>query len=189
MIVNIRGTGGSGKSTIVRKIANLYSGGTEAFYIDGRKQPYFYLCSRANNEGRQLCIVGGYETPTGGCDNIKTVDEAYTIVRSQAEQGRDVLFEGIMVQDDVRRFIELSAQFPTAVVYLTTPLEQCLAGIQSRRDARGDDRPMKSENTKKRMDRQVRSMIPRLEKASVRVVKTDRDDAVVQVASLLGVSL
>ena len=69
MIVNIRGTSGSGKSTIVVRVCGLYDKKTPHF-LEGRKNPYYYVFEKEGH--KPLAILGHYESPCGGCDTIYT---------------------------------------------------------------------------------------------------------------------
>lgn len=187
MIINLRGTSGAGKSTVVRRVMGLYD--RHPYYIDGRRQPLGYAChpkEGASPDVRSLWVPGHYETPCGGCDTIKTVDQVYEIVRGAAERGYDVLYEGIMVQDDVKRCVALNRERAVIVVRLTTPMSDCLAAIQARRDERGDDRELNPTNTISRDHRLRTSMLPRLREGGVNVVELDREGAYQFVVVKLG---
>lgn len=172
MIINIRGTGGAGKSTLVRTMMSRYDKRTPV--METRKQPVGYACERAG--GRPLWVVGHYETACGGCDTIKTPDEVYVYVTSAANSGYDVLYEGIIVQDDTRRCIELSKTHELRVVGLYVPIEECLAGIQKRRDNRGDTRPLNPKNTVDRA-RRLEGSMKKLQAAGVDARWLSRDEA------------
>lgn len=176
MIVNIRGTGGSGKSTLVRLVMDRYPVKIPKF-IEGRKQPYGYLLARDVADTPMLWVVGHYNTACGGGDTLKSPGDVFDSVRDKAEAGYDVLFEGIISQDDVTRTIALHRSFPLLVLALTTPVEECLKGIQARRDERGDERPLSSKNTESRNRRLMTSILPRLKDAGVEVMKLSREDA------------
>jgi len=187
MVVNPRGTGGSGKSTIVRAVMARYPtpGGEERIFTTGRKQPLGYRLSAltvvpgGENSLRTLFVPGHYETPCGGCDTIKTPDEVYRLVNEAAERGDDVIYEGIIIGDDTRRAIEFNKRFPgqLVVVHIDTPLRDCLAGIQARRDERGDTRQLSEKNTVERAKR-IRRHCVKLRDAGVKVMKfEDRDKA------------
>jgi len=179
MIVNIRGTGGSGKSTLVRAVMDRYHRKTPKF-IDGRKQPYGYVLEWDSTGLRPpLWVVGHYETACGGGDTLKSPGDVFDSVRDHAEglPGHDVLFEGIISQDDVTRTIALHRSFPLLVLALTTPIDECLKGIQARRDERGDDRPLSPKNTESRNRRLMTSILPRLKDAGVEVMKLSREEA------------
>lgn len=196
MVINLRGTSGAGKSTIVRSVMERYPSKTPQ-YLDGRRQPINYLLSRTppfpgnpvlwNPESRQLFIPGHYETPCGGCDTIERVDDVYSLVTNAALQGFDVLFEGIMVQDDVKRAVNFDNRIGKLLVICLTavPLETCLAGIQARRDERGDVRPLDPRNTIARAKRVVMNA-RRLRAGGVEVIETDRDGALNEVLKRLG---
>jgi len=150
IIINLRGTSGSGKSTVVRRLMDRYPDRLPNQEPD-RRQPISYFCRRPG--GRTLYVPGHYETACGGCDTIKTPDKVYALIEQALGQNMDVIYEGIIVQDDTRRLLELNARHPVTVIELSTSIVECLAGIQARRDERGDERPLNDKNT---VDRAVR---------------------------------
>lgn len=181
--INIRGTSGAGKSHLVRRIAALYENNKIENFAAGRKQPECTLYFRTG--GKTLLVPGHYNSPCGGCDTIRTPDRVYEIVREGASAGVDVLYEGIMIMDDVRRAVELSKTTRLVVVALTTPVEECLAAVQGRRDERGDVRPLDPKNTVSRAARCERGLA-RLEEGGVEVRRLDRERAFSEVCDLLG---
>lgn len=178
MFVNIRGTGGSGKSTVVRRVMELYAEKHPQF-LEGRRQPIAYRLNRAGTALSPLLVPGHYETACGGCDTIKTPDQVYSLLTEAFGLGMDGLYEGIIVQDDVTRaldFAKLVGRENFLVIGLTTPLDVCLEGIQARRDERGDTRELNPKNTTSRADRVKRSL-SRLADAGITVKKLDREAA------------
>jgi hypothetical protein len=185
MIVNIRGTGGSGKSTVIRRIMELY-GNSRPVYQSGRKRPYGYELSHTALP-HPLYVVGHYETPCGGGDTIANVEDVFDSVRSYASH-HDVLFEGIISQDDTKRTIMLAREFPNfLVIFLTTSLKDCLDGIQQRRNARGDMRMLNSRNTESRMKRCNNNHYPRLRDAGIKCLKLGREEAFQECVKALGI--
>lgn len=93
MIINIRGTSGSGKSHLVRSVMDLYGLRTK-FFVENRKQPIGYTAHRRTS-GRNLSVLGHYETACGGCDTIPSLDQIFS--RAMKAHGEhDVLFEGLI---------------------------------------------------------------------------------------------
>jgi hypothetical protein len=119
VVINLRGTGGAGKSTVVRRVMGLCKDRVPQL-VPGRKQPLGYLAVR-EGAGPHIYVPGHYETACGGCDTIKTVDEVYRLMRDAILLGRDVLAEGIMIQDDVRRAVELDKELKAQ----TTNCQEC----------------------------------------------------------------
>lgn len=189
MIVNLRGTGGSGKSTLVRDLMELYPR-RAALKQDGRKQPIGYVCFGAEwNNNRGLYVVGHYETPCGGADTITQQAAIFDKVIEEANHPRDVIFEGIISQDDVRRTSEINKAFPgqLKVIALRVPIEVCLASIQARRDARGDERPLNPKNTVNRQ-KSLERTISRLRDAGIDAQWMDREAAAIAIREALGVA-
>jgi hypothetical protein len=186
VIVNLRGTSGSGKSTLVRDVMAQYQQ-RNPIYQHGRKQPIGYCCDR--DGGRSLFVVGHYETACGGCDTISDgMERIYYLINEDAALGRDVIYEGLIVQSDVRRCAELSRKYPLLVVAIEEPLEVCLAGIQARRAARGDERPLNPKNTIGKMNQMPRDM-KRLETMGVDARRLNRAEARIAVFGALKLAL
>lgn len=189
VIINLRGTNGSGKSTVVTRIMTLYSHRVPLKIEGTRKRPVGYALTDPSAV-RPLFVPGHYETACGGCDTIKTVDQVYHDVRSHCGI-HDVLYEGIMVQDDVRRAVELNNDIcrlsgnSLTVIRLATPIADCLAAIQARRDARGETKPLNPKNTVDR-NKRLGSALHRLRANGVRVEELDREGAYLRCAELLG---
>lgn len=152
MIVNLRGTSGSGKSTIVREVMEAFQTRV-ARHCEGRKQPVGY--ELYDKVFPKLYVPGHYESPCGGCDTLSfpgSQDRIWEWIRSYHDGGYNVLFEGVIIGDDNKRTIQAHRDtLPLLLIELTTSLADCLAGIQARRNVRGDTRPLNPDNTAKRM--------------------------------------
>lgn len=197
-IINLRGTSGSGKSTVVTRVMDLYPRREPIPRFKG-KRPAGYILG--GPDMTDLLVPGHYEIACGGCDTLKTVDEVYDMIRLhlKAQAEIDVLYEGIMVQDDVRRAVELDRWMRESVavhgeepgeedrlhvIRLTTPIEECLAAVRARREARGEERPLNEKNTRGRHETQVR-VAGRLRAAGVAVEELSREAAYQRCCTLL----
>ena len=179
MIMNIRGTSGSGKSTIVKRVMDRFTSQIP-IHIPKRRQPAGYELTGGAMESPPLFVVGHYESPCGGCDTLSFTGSQDTIwgwVREYHTKGYNVLFEGVIVGDDTRRTIQAHEdRLPLILIELTTPLDECLRGIQSRRDARGDARKLNPKNTAKRMS-PIRNRMRKFKRMGMDVRNLDRGDA------------
>lgn len=128
-IINVRGTHGSGKSTVVRRVLEQQKYVPQMVY--GRLRPFAYKCENG------LYVLGSYENECGGVDNLGSYGLAgvFEAVKVAADAGMDVLFEGIM--QSMTRLVELHKVHPVTVIALTTPIEQCIESVMSRRAGRG----------------------------------------------------
>lgn len=135
MIIQVRGTSGSGKSTIVKNVMALYRN-VRPVMRTGRKRPIAYRCGVKPEE---LTIIGHYETKCGGCDTISTPGQSYPIIfeliRRNATDGRNVLFEGLLISGDVKWSSKLN-DLDFRIIELTTSLEECLDSVNTRRKLR-----------------------------------------------------
>ena len=183
VIINLRGTSGSGKSHVVRRLVAHYKQQYHMFE-DGRRQPLSTLHFNSPHLAGSLFVPGHYETPCGGCDTIKTPDRVYELVRTAIVADWNVIYEGIIVQDDTRRLLELNAEHPVHVIELSTSLEACLLGIQERRDARGDTRTLNPKNTQDRAVR-VHKICDKLRAQGLAVPILGREEAYTYCLELL----
>ncbi len=188
MIINIRGTSGSGKTHLVRQLMEQYPH-RRVYNEAGRRQPIGYVFSHP--EGRKLAVVGHYETACGGCDTIPKMEHIFELVRESAMAGYDVIFEGLLISADVNRHVELhkwaqAAGMPMEVVALTTPLQECLDSVNARRAARNPDLPpVRERNTISKFNG-VRKSLERLRAAGVPVFEGSRQEALTRMQEHLG---
>lgn len=141
MIIQVRGTSGSGKSTIMRRV--MESGGLNPVYVTGRKRPLYY---RGRINGAKVAVLGHYESACGGCDTIGSARVVYDLI--QKIDSPVILCEGLLLSEDVK----WSSQLPDLrVLYLSTPLKRCIRQIESRRKSAGNDKPLNPANTENRV--------------------------------------
>lgn len=194
MIINVRGTSGSGKSTLAKAVMSRY-GELESMYglVDtpgtNRARPDCIHLFRPG--GRPLCVVGHYEVPSGGVDRFlangkRNFDDVYAFVRRAHADGFDVLYEGLLIMSDTKRCVQLHRDgLPLMVVMLDVPLDVCIAGIQSRRDARGDVRVINPANTESKAKLTMKQM-RELTEAGIDARLLSREAAIDACVSLLG---
>ncbi|MCR4301830.1 MAG: hypothetical protein NUV51_09490 [Sulfuricaulis sp.] len=157
MVINIRGTSGSGKSTVVYEI--MKKGVVTP--LDANRKPEGY---RVDIPGLQkpVYVVGPYVTVCGGCDAISTQDEICRRIREYSRLGH-VLVEGLLMSHSFARYValdrELFAWDETHCIwgFLDTPLEICLDRVRARREerrlAKSDPPPFKELNVKNTTDK------------------------------------
>lgn len=160
MIIQIRGTSGSGKTWVMRQM--FLSRKFEPIYTTGRKKPVAYM-----NVDDQIYIMGHYESPCGGCDNIGSAAEVYnTIQAMRLPLFPTILCEGLLLSEDVKWTSKLAEGTKVKTLFLTTPVEQCLDQIRSRRKEAGNEKELKTHNTTNRVAVIERARV-RLEEAGV----------------------
>lgn len=180
MIISLRGTHGSGKSTVVKTILDRYPSerlGTE-------KKPLGYQLSVPGLD-RPLMIVGGYKTACGGCDGIQPYDLIWPRVQEYATIGH-VLFEGALVSSSYGNIGRASEVYGNDVVFafMDTPLEVCIQWIKNRRATRGDVREFNPRNCVSKFKTVLRS-IEVAKEIGRRVVMINHRKAVPQILGLL----
>lgn len=138
LIIQIRGTSGSGKSTVMREVMEHF-GKWKPWYIDGKKKPLSYNYETKTHD---LTVLGHYESQCGGCDTIGSARQVYDVI--QETDADVILCEGLLLSEDTKWSSQLK---DLRVVYLITPIETCLKRIQERRNRAGNDKPLNTKNT------------------------------------------
>jgi len=147
MIVQIRGTSGAGKSTVMKSVMEKL-GEFEPRYFKGRKNPVWYL--RPSLEGtRPIVVLSHYESPCAGCDVLGSSRIVYEILEMLDLRKYDILCEGLMLSEDVKWTSKLTETI-THLYYLTTDIEVCIDRIKKRREEKGNDKPLDEGNTRRR---------------------------------------
>jgi hypothetical protein len=142
MVVNIRGTSGSGKSTVVRALMETASFRPVYDGLFGLRRPEAYVGALPGVE-RGVCILGPYDIPTGGCDNIPTYDQVIELLERYAARGHHVVFEGLLISTCrggvIGEALERRGR-DAAILFLDTPVGTCIERVRARRRARGNTR-------------------------------------------------
>lgn len=199
-IVSIRGTHGSGKSTIVRKILDKYH--HELVEPDRKGRPKGYAVSLPGDTW--LYVVGPYHTACGGCDAV----QPYSLILDEIARGvrtcGDVLLEGALVSSSYGSVGHLMNAYATSTVpglehhaphdaafaFLDTPLDTCLERIKQRRAAKGNFEPLNPKNTAVKFENVARTKVQMAKLGSkVRIVDIDHTRPVMQVLKMFGVTL
>lgn len=135
-ILNVRGTNGSGKSFLVRKLMEY----CHVRPIYGDPEPGRLMGTiigyRGTYDDQPIYFVGPYEIMAGGADAVMarfgTLEKVCELVRQFAPHGH-VVFEGFIVSGLFQRFYNLSEELGGIVwCYLDTPLEICYIHIDNR---------------------------------------------------------
>jgi hypothetical protein len=154
VIINPRGTSGSGKTELVRRILAEYgwqwrSDGEsrstfEPIFRARRSRPFGYRLSHPRG-GRPLVVFGHYEATSGGCDTIRASDGGIPEIIARAGEyaagGHDVIIEGLRLSSEVEHSAELAQRHRLHVLRLSTPVDRCVSNLVSRRRAGRDAMP------------------------------------------------
>ena len=148
MIYNIRGTSGSGKTTVVRELVNSVS--HEVVEIPWLKNKTKIIGYRLPNH---LYVVGRYDDAIkgGGVDNVtgvllnqfkaqggegNSMDAVESVVRAMDDIGYHVMFEGLIVTSVWGRWERMAKELPVHFLFLDTPLEVCYQRVLERSGGR-----------------------------------------------------
>lgn len=152
MIINIRGTSGSGKTYIVRQLMEQL-GNQQLVHGDGE---YFrsnkVVAHCCHHKMQPVYFLGNYSgAKCGGCDTIKTQNLVCSLVRYFSQFGH-VVFEGLLMSHLYSRYVSLYEELERCgedmvFLYLDTPIDVCLDRIKQRRLQAGNVKPLKPDNT------------------------------------------
>jgi hypothetical protein len=184
MIISIRGTHGSGKSTIMKALITQYA--TERFYgRAGKHRPEAYALAIPGVTS-VVYVLGPYETACGGCDCIQPYALILDLLAEYSSRGH-VLLEGALVSSSYGTVGHFMEKFgPRGIMaFLTTPLEECIKRIVQRRLDRGDLRPLNTKNTegKNRSMLNTRKQIAKF--GIIRAVDLDWQEPIAPLMALL----
>lgn len=157
LIINLRGTSGSGKTTVVRKL--METAPSQPVVRSGK---VIGMTTAPSRHWRQpLFFIGRYNNVCGGMDTVPTQADCATEVHRLYDHGH-VVCEGLLASG-----VGPKATLPAACIAaagpnawflcLDTPLEVCLERVQRRRDERGDDRPFNPANTQAKWEQTRRA--------------------------------
>ena len=182
MLISLRGTSGSGKSTVVFTLMKNYF--TEKIMgEDGKLEGYRIHVPSLE---KPVYAVGRYETPCGGCDSVPTQAEIVRRVEKYRQAGGHVIFEGLLASGGYGTVGALSEKYPDEYIFATldTPYDVCVARVLSRRAAAGNDKPFNEKNTKSKFD-STRNVMRRVLAEGRKAVWIDHTRAVEQVLELM----
>lgn len=181
MIINLRGTNGSGKSTAVKTLMSNYP--FMGASLEGKTM--VYKCSDTQfAEKPDLYVLGKYETACGGCDTIKTVAEVIKLVQKYRKKG-NVVFEGILISTTFGAVGETFGNDKDFVfAFLDTPLDECIKRVLSRRKEAGNKKPFNPKGLTDKFNTMVR-LKARLEDEMYRVETIDYNWATLHLSAML----
>lgn len=143
-ILDVRGTHGSGKSSIVHSLLKTYE--HEPILSDEDKILGYYIPEL------DCAIVGRYSNQCGGCDGIKSAKEVCDRVVEFSSKYKNVILEGILVSHTFSRYNELAVQLEDKnykFLFLDTPLETCIDRVKKRRELKGNTKELNPKNITK----------------------------------------
>jgi len=142
-VIQIRGTSGSGKSTVMREVLKRLNRTLYPVYRPRRRNPLYY-----KSEG--IIVLGHYESPSGGGDTIGNARAIYQLIQQVITEHDPavVLAEGLLLSEDVKWSSQLNR---LKVVFLTTPIDTCLERIRKRRLSVGNTKPLNTFKTVRRV--------------------------------------
>lgn len=157
-LVYVHGTNGSGKSTLARKVATAAGGFVSVHALPDNRKARFTLTRRT------VMFAGAYGTACGGVDGIHPYSETLRVLR-----GDYSFFAEGLVTPGLETCQRMAGMFDQHLfIALATPLEQCVANVQARRDRAGNTKPYDPTNLYKKQ-RSVDSWGKRLAEAGLQV--------------------
>lgn len=149
MIIQVRGTSGSGKTWVMNQLFGILGPLVwQPIYTGTRRRPLYY------KGWSSIYLLGSYETACGGCDGIgsaKAVFDQYESIL-KADEKAVILSEGLLLSEDVKWTKEaFDRGWDPRVIYLTTHIEACVTQVKHRRKAAGNDKPFNETNTRGRV--------------------------------------
>lgn len=191
MIINICGSSGSGKSSLVRQLMSQYPIRIP-LQPENRKRPVAYTCGK-HCYGNNLFVLGHYETACGGCDTLASwfpdgmLHEIYEWIRAAHTSTTNIIYEGLLIESDVKRAINLHKDgYPFVAVFLNTSKQLCLDSVRMRREANGNFKPLNPKNTLDRVRQCIRRRERLINEGDCHTEYLSREDALTFCQTELG---
>lgn len=169
MIIQIRGTSGSGKTWVMNQFMYWYQ--WDSRLVAGRKKPLFY---ETEIQGKAVAVLGHYESACGGCDNIGSAAAVYDLIQKIQQEFDVIVCEGLLLSEDVKWTCQMQ---DVKVLFLSTGIETCISQVKSRRLEAGNAKPLNEFNTRNRVEVIERART-RLVEAGVHCVRSSATQAV-----------
>ncbi|HZP69242.1 MAG TPA: hypothetical protein VFB29_04800 [Pseudolabrys sp.] len=169
MIVNLRGTSGSGKTTIVRRLIANYDA-KPVYGMLGWRQPEAIKLLRP----APLYALGPY--PAAGCDAVASalgVEGVIRLLEKYAARG-DVIFEGLIISSMFGAIGAWLRDHPPAIIaVLDVGLDECRAGLSERQGNQ-----QRAARTQEAHHLRTLQVADKMRAAGMRVEKLNREEAV-----------
>lgn len=147
MIIDIRGTNGSGKSYPIHKLLEQF------LTTEVKRQIWDTTCGEQVEttliEPIDLALVGSYRTNCGGADEVTKQDAIVEVLRALNQRHKVVVVEGSIVASVYARWEALAREMDDKYIFmfLDTPVEECIASVRKRRLDKGNFKPFNPEQT------------------------------------------
>lgn len=144
MIIDIRGTNGSGKSHPIHTILKEYPHQKWVLPEHAGEEVQYTLV-----ESLDMAIIGTYDTQCGGADGVTKQDAITNALRLLHPIYKTVVVEGSIVASVYSRWEALAREVNDDYQFwfLDTPVEECIASVMARRTANGNTKPFDPNQT------------------------------------------
>lgn len=185
MLINVRGTSGSGKTHTVRGLMDVIGQPwADVHNLEGK-----VIAHVAHFRMQPVYVIGDYSSNVcGGCDKIRSQNEVCSLVRHFSQFGH-VVFEGLILSHLYARYVALDDEMTGmgehyVWAFLDTPIELCLERITQRRLDVGNTKPLNPYNTISKHESILRC-IEKVRDERRAVVILDHNNPVEQLIELL----
>jgi len=174
VILDIRGTNGSGKSYPIHQMLKLY--GNEQWTLQSTIEDVPFTVV----PDLQTAIIGHYDTQCGGADGITKQDAITEAIRALYPKYKTVIVEGSIVASVYARWEALARELDDDYWFwfLETPVADCIASVLERRKAKNNSKPFDPNQTLIPRHEAILRLKKRLIDAGRNVANFDRDTIV-----------
>jgi hypothetical protein len=150
---NLRGTNGSGKTWVARKILEASRAEPDMVDSNGKIRTY-----RGELYDVPITILGSYKNQNGGCDTIQPyyrIPELIKLTMMEEMKPGILFFEGLLISHSFGSVGKTMEQYGSRAMtgFLDTPLSVCIHRIEARRKERGVTKEFNARNVIKDHDR------------------------------------
>jgi len=193
MIFQIRGTNGSGKSTVA---ASFIKADAEEVVLTNypspikkdpeRTKPVIGYISNWANYGT-ICVVGPYDRQIGGLDRIPSFEVQREAIRAATKVADHVICEGVLASTVYSSWADFFEEMGSVtVIYLDTPLETCYERIRQRQiEATGEAKEIKVDQVAQKV-KMIESTRIKFWKRGISTLYVPSEDAPHYIRKLIG---
>lgn len=138
ILVYVHGTNGSGKSTLARGVLAAAGGVAEYVPVKSGKQGK----AGWTDTPRGVALLGSYHRACGGVDGFSPYAHVHEVMQGHADFSETRVFAEGLMTPGVDTCTKFAGYFErTVFIALSTPIEQCIANVRSRRKRVGNTKP------------------------------------------------
>lgn len=187
-LIGIKGTSGSGKTTIVFKILSQYKYKTN-YFVNGRRAPIAHVFETEGK--RPVAVIGHYDAGSNGCGGLDSISHYHCmneLINHFWGLGYHCITEGLLYSGDALQTIKHNkiTNGQSRILALTTSIPDCVAAVNARRRDKDPNASDVNPDNLISKNNSIPGVMKKLEEAGVQAKWVDRNEGWEWAAKILG---